>query len=205
MPVKSMDNTVHFSERKARSVENITGQRFGNLVVLYPLRPSSKKATSLWRCRCDCGNEVDVSYVNLTKGNNKSCGCLKKRYQSLLHERLHLVDETCIEWLKGRKKRVDNSSGFRGIFKKKNGKYVASIGFKKKIYYIGTFDDYSEAVLNRLHWEKAIHEGFVKSRTLWDTMAGDDPEWAKENPFRFDVQKDEFGIRIINSMEKYLD
>ena len=33
------------------------------------------------------------------------------------------MDGTCVEWLGGRRERSDNTSGHRGIFKKKNGKY----------------------------------------------------------------------------------
>lgn len=31
----------------------------------------------LWRCRCDCGNEVITTTNNLKNGNTKSCGCLR--------------------------------------------------------------------------------------------------------------------------------
>lgn len=185
------------------SAEDLTGLRFGNLAVLYPLNPEDRMTTALWRCRCDCGNEVDVSYHALTRGNDKSCGCLKRQYQVMLHDRLHLVDGTCVEWLAGRKSRVDNSSGFRGVFKKKSGKYMASIGFKKKIYYLGTFESYEDAVEQRLKWERLIHDGFVKARSEWVSMAEHDSEWARKNPFIFDVAKDEQGLRIINSMEHF--
>ena len=183
------------------SARDLTGQRFEHLVVLYPLDPSNRTTTALWRCRCDCGNEVNVTYHALTRGNNKSCGCLKKKYQALVHDRLHLIDGTCVEWLVGRKSRVDNASGFRGVFKKKNGKYLASIGFKKKVYYLGTFDDYDEAVAERLVWESLIHDGFVRARSHWVSMAAEDPEWARHNPFVFDLVKENGDLRIINSME----
>ena len=131
---------------------NLAGNRYGQLTALKRVKGDSRYAT--WECRCDCGNEVDVSVSSLNNGNNKSCGCLKKEYQRLVHDRLHLIDGTCIEWLDGRKSRSDNTSGFRGVFKKKNGKYIASIGFKKKIYHIGVFEEYSEAVDARLRAEK---------------------------------------------------
>ena len=89
----------------------------------------------------------------------------------------------------------------RGVFKKKNGKYLASIGFKKKVYYLGTFDDYDEAVAERLVWESLIHDGFVKARSHWVSMAAEDPEWARHNPFVFDLVKENGDLRIINSME----
>lgn len=53
---------------------DLTGERYGRLVVLeYVGRAKSK--TSLWRCRCDCGNETTVRASNLRNGHTKSCGC----------------------------------------------------------------------------------------------------------------------------------
>lgn len=56
----------------------LTGQRFGRLVVLEkgPPRPSGKLSYVTWRCRCDCGSIVDVRGGHLKTGNTESCGCL---------------------------------------------------------------------------------------------------------------------------------
>lgn len=191
--------------RKSRRVMDITGNRYGKLTALYPTGKYGSCGSMLWHCRCDCGNEVNVSVSDLNKGNNKSCGCLKKEYQKLVHDRLHLIDGTCIEWLGGRKPRSDNTSGFRGVFRKKNGRYSVSIGFKKKIYYLGTYEEYEDAVEVRLRAEGMIHGGFVKTHSLWEERAARDPEWAKRNPFQFDVVKENGGLIILNSMKDLLD
>ncbi|MEY4720087.1 MAG: hypothetical protein RL563_2705 [Pseudomonadota bacterium] len=52
-----------------------TGQRFGNLVALERGGTNALKKI-LWRCRCDCGNEVNVVASALVTGNTKSCGCV---------------------------------------------------------------------------------------------------------------------------------
>ena len=183
---------------------DITDKRYGKLVALYPLGRTDECGSMLWRCRCDCGNEVNVSVSCLNIGNNKSCGCLKKEYQRLVHDRLHLIDGTCVEWLDGRKSRSDNASGFRGVFRKKNGKYSVSIGFKKKIYYLGIFEEYSDAVEARLRAEKMIHDGFVEAHEYWLKRAEHDSEWAEENPFSFDVVKENGILVIRNSMEEFM-
>ena len=36
----------------------------------------NNSGTAIWRCRCDCGNEVLTSLSQLTQGYKKSCGCL---------------------------------------------------------------------------------------------------------------------------------
>lgn len=183
---------------------DISGHRYGKLTAICPTGEKNPAGSMIWKCRCDCGNETKVAVSELNSGNCKSCGCLKEEYQKLLHERLHLVDGTCVEWLEGRKVRSDNTSGFRGVFKKKNGRYSASIGFKKKIYYIGVFESYQEAVQARLNAEHMIHDSFVEAHQLWESMAQKDPGWAEKNPFEFEVMKVNGTLEVRNSVEKFM-
>jgi len=53
---------------------NLLGMRFGKLVVESFDRVYNHSV--MWRCRCDCGNEVVVYGKYLTNGDTKSCGCL---------------------------------------------------------------------------------------------------------------------------------
>ena len=57
---------------------DLTGQRFGNWVVLYGPTQSNGERTK-WHCRCDCGIEKDVLATNLTRGLTTSCGCNLRR------------------------------------------------------------------------------------------------------------------------------
>ena len=52
----------------------LVGQVFGRLTVIAFDRMGPDYA-SLWRCRCECGNEKVVIGKNLVKGRTKSCGC----------------------------------------------------------------------------------------------------------------------------------
>ena len=56
---------------------NLLKQPFGHLLVIEDAGASSS-GNSLWKCQCDCGNEVVVLGTNLRKGNTKSCGCTRK-------------------------------------------------------------------------------------------------------------------------------
>lgn len=60
---------------------DITGQRFGQLTALEPTDLRSGSGSTLWRCRCDCGEEVTVPLSQLTQGLKKSCGCLARPRQ----------------------------------------------------------------------------------------------------------------------------
>lgn len=60
-----------------RDFIDLTGQIFGNLVVLKYSGPH-KKGGSNWRCRCSCGKETIVRATRLKNGMTKSCGCYQK-------------------------------------------------------------------------------------------------------------------------------
>lgn len=67
------------NERKF-SKKDITNQKFSKLTVIEYVGSVTNKR--IYKCKCDCGNTVNVSYVNLNNGFTKSCGCLSKRYFS---------------------------------------------------------------------------------------------------------------------------
>lgn len=58
---------------------DLTGQRFGAVVVLHREANSSRNET-MWRCRCDCGNEFTTRARSLRSGETLSCGCLGKKH-----------------------------------------------------------------------------------------------------------------------------
>ena len=53
---------------------DLTGQRFGRLVVVE--RAESKGKRTMWKCLCDCGNTKVVGAGNLKNGHTTSCGCV---------------------------------------------------------------------------------------------------------------------------------
>ena len=55
---------------------NLTGKRFGKLVVIKTAG-KTKNGAYLWQCKCDCGNEIIANVGNLKNGHTKSCGCLR--------------------------------------------------------------------------------------------------------------------------------
>lgn len=58
------------------SAKDLTGQRFGNLTVLSPTEKRMDSGSIVWKCRCDCGREAEVSARRLVRGKVRSCGCL---------------------------------------------------------------------------------------------------------------------------------
>lgn len=187
-------------ERKTTALD-LSNQRFGRLTALCPTAKRDHKGSIYWKCRCDCGNEVEVSADRLLHGNYQSCGCLREQCCQDIHNQLHFVDGTCVEWLEKRRHRSDNTSGFRGVSRNQKGQFRTSIGFKGKRYYIGTFREFSDAVQARLEVENLLHDGFVRAYRLWQKHAQENPLWGEENPFVFDVEKQGGDFRINTNME----
>ena len=58
-----------------RTLIDLIGERFGLLEVIE--RSDKKvKGDVYWKCKCDCGNIVDVSGHSLRRGSVLSCGCM---------------------------------------------------------------------------------------------------------------------------------
>ncbi|MCI6867820.1 MAG: transcriptional regulator [Lachnospiraceae bacterium] len=56
--------------------KDLTGLRIGKLTVVSPTEERIRNAI-VWRCRCDCGNEILVESRRLKPGIIYSCGCEK--------------------------------------------------------------------------------------------------------------------------------
>lgn len=62
--------------RSAR-FKDITGQRFGRIVVKRLHGRKGRQGALTWWCLCDCGKEFEVAGTKLKAGNTTSCGCAK--------------------------------------------------------------------------------------------------------------------------------
>ena len=57
-------------------LKDLKGNRYGRLIVIERSGSNIHKR-ALWKCLCDCGNEVVVVGSHLLNGNTYSCGCYK--------------------------------------------------------------------------------------------------------------------------------
>lgn len=90
-----------------RKYEDLTGKRFGRMVVLSQgedyISPKGIKRRK-WICQCDCGKTKAVLESSLLSGNTKSCGCLwKDKSQKGLRRSLDTL---------GNKIRIENKYAF---------------------------------------------------------------------------------------------
>lgn len=60
---------------RANNFKDISGNKYGRLTVIE-FAGIGKENRAMWRCKCDCGNEIVVIGKSLRSGNTRSCGCL---------------------------------------------------------------------------------------------------------------------------------
>ncbi|MBQ8647829.1 MAG: hypothetical protein IJ484_06790, partial [Oscillospiraceae bacterium] len=178
---------AHACER-AYAYRDITGQRFGALVALHPLEGRSPRGSVLWRCRCDCGTEVDCSYNDLAYANQKSCGCLQRAHKASLYQSLTHVDGTSLDMLKSDRLPANNTTGVRGVYLIR-GRYVARLVFQHRAYRLGSYPDLASAAAARRRAEEQVYGSTVAYYARWKARADADPAWAAANPIRIQVQQ----------------
>lgn len=62
--------------KKLSALIDETGNKYGLLTVLE-YSGTTTGGGALWKCRCDCGNTVEIRGESLRSGHTKSCGCVK--------------------------------------------------------------------------------------------------------------------------------
>lgn len=106
-------------------VIDVTGHKFGRLNVLEYVG-TNETHYAMFRCKCDCGNEVVVKGRNLRTGHTQSCGCYCKdrtREAAIQYKTIHgQTDSRLYRVWNGMKKRCYNRNnksysdyGGRGI------------------------------------------------------------------------------------------
>lgn len=55
------------------------GERYNNLTIIE-YAGQNKHQLHLWKCKCDCENEVVATYNSLSTNHTKSCGCIRNKY-----------------------------------------------------------------------------------------------------------------------------
>lgn len=101
--------------------EDLTGQRFGRLVVLDLIAKRSIHKKIMWRCLCDCGKEKSVATGELNSGKIRSCGCLLADRQRELKTTHGKTETRLYSIWRGMKRRCENP-------KSKNWKYYGALG-----------------------------------------------------------------------------
>ena len=110
-----------------------------------------------------CGQEKDIPANQLIKGVHTSCGCNRR---NRLQDTNGYIEGTCLKSVFSNKLSKNNTSGYKGVFKKR-GKWAAQIQYKGKSYYLGSYDTFENAVVARKTAEKWVREDAEKLVKKW--------------------------------------
>lgn len=151
-------------EERANRRHDLIGQRFGKLVV-QDLQPDGR-----WLCECDCGNSIMVSSRNLKKaaalGQMRSCGCTRSERIAAMHQQRQMgwdtmetmrVDGTNISLIRSDKPSLASKTGVRGVSVMPDGRYRATLVFRRRSYHLGVYKTIEEAAKARADAEARLY------------------------------------------------
>lgn len=119
--------------------ENEIEKQFGKLTIisLSPEEVQAPHQPKKMRCRCECGNIIDIRIDNLHSGKSQSCGCVKSRGEQRIHQvlsecNINFIQEYSFDDLLG-----ENGGKLRFDFAifDSNNKLIKLIEFQGKQHY----------------------------------------------------------------------
>jgi len=187
--VKGIKTHCGCKNKNDHTKKNITGQKFRMLTALYETDKRDRNGSVVWHCRCDCGNEVDISYDTLVYSEVVSCGCRRLEANKELSGYVTRAANTSVDMLRRKNKVAHSTTGIIGVYQQKNGRFRAEINFQNKNYRLGTYQTVEAATKARLRAEQVLHEDFLEFYDAWRKQADLDPDWAAENPVSVKVKQ----------------
>lgn len=135
---------------------DLSGQQYGNLTVLRPAE--NVDGRTAWLCRCGCGREAVVKIKNLRSGHRSTCGmCQRRGIAGLTY-----IDGTCVEMLRKRPVRKNNTSGVTGVlWRADKEKWSVSLTFKGRRHSLGYYKQFDDAVRARREAEAYYFDNFL--------------------------------------------
>ena len=109
---------------------NLVGDVYGELEVIEETEPYIKpngKRERVWKCKCSCGNVLNVVQYSLRTGNTTSCGCPRLQHGFSNHEFFRTWDAIqyrCQQRNDGSKRDFDDD--FLSAYK-----YCVQLGWRK--------------------------------------------------------------------------
>lgn len=188
---------------------NLLHHRFGKLLVIadagveWSAGHPRGRAEALWRCRCDCGNEITALSSRLRRGRLRSCGCLKEIHG---HNRPGKRTRTYRSWVNmltrcnNKNSRSYKDYGERGItvcdrwhtFEN----FLADMGVCPKGKSIERRDNNGNYEPSNCYWASTVEQANNKRRTVYITYQGERLPISRLAA-RFNIPANVFYERII--------
>ena len=147
----------------------VVGMKFGRLTCKEIVRESGFGGKT-WLCACDCGRHITQSSNKLRMGRSVSCGC---QAGVAAREAKTYIDGTCLEIMLSDTISKNNTSGYRGVAKKRD-KWQAYINYSGRRIPLGSYETKELAAEARREAERKIREH------LESLMNGETKENAEE-------------------------
>ncbi len=154
------------------NVKDLKGQKFGKLTVLEQTDKRQDGGSIVWKCKCDCGNIVEVSSKRLRNNINMSCGCYQKERQKYSMSKLHhkqSKEDTNLDLIARKKANSNSRTGVRGVcYITSIKKYKAYLYLNKEYHFLGYYKDIDNAIQARKKAEekyfKPILEKYINKQ-----------------------------------------
>lgn len=163
--------------RETRS-KDLVEEKFGKLTVIELMDESNKFKRRLYRCKCDCGNEIIVPSSSLTTKHTSSCGCLLSYYNMYIAQ---LLDKKEIEYKQEYTVFMKNDKYYRYDFFLPN--YNLFIEYDGQQHYMPAHfgnigEEQAKLILERVKQHDKIKDQYCKENDINLLRI---PYWEKDN------------------------
>lgn len=172
-------NCPELKFKKGKKKE-IAGQTFGYLTVIECTEKKDRN-NYIWKCRCKCGNEVELPAVRLLSGNTNSCGCI--RQENLKKANMYIEKTSIRQVLDSKVESTRAESGYTGVTRKRD-KWQAYITYKGRRYSLGCYENIEDAVQARKKAKEKVKEDAIELIKLYQHMHQEDLKLPKKGKRR---------------------
>ncbi len=165
-------SAIRFHRGKAKDIANKT---FGYLTAIEPIG-AKNRGDIVWLCQCQCGNTVELPATRLLLGNTLSCGCLQQKHRKevFLKANKTYAGTNLAQAIREQTVSTRNISGYVGVFPKRD-KWMATLRYRGKQYYLGTFCDMEDAVKARARAKELAIEDAKGLLDFYEELHKSDP------------------------------
>jgi len=154
---------IRFSRGRAKDIKDIP---VGYLTPIEPTCGRDKRYV-VWRCKCKCGNVVELPATRLLSGNTLSCGCMKA--EKILFTSKYIGGTQLVLSLKADNRKTGTRSGYTGVAPRRD-KWYAHITYRGKRYYLGTYSNIEDAVEARARAKRLVIEDAQKLLEYYEEL-----------------------------------
>lgn len=159
---------IRFNRGKPK---NIAGKQFGYLTAIEPTGARSRKDI-VWRCRCQCGSEVEYPATRLLLGNTVSCGCLRGAHFKEANK--YIGGTSLRQSIEEQVHSTRAKSGYTGVTTKR-GKWKAYIKYKGQDIDLGCYAKLEDAVKARARGKELVQADALGLLDFYEELHRNDP------------------------------